>query len=204
VTTTAVRPTGPGSFQDLPVRDFLELLAAREPAPGGGAAAALTAALAAGLVGMAARFSKERLTASADIARQADELRARAADLADQDAGAFRGVLDAYRRPKEGDGGDRHRRIAVALDAAARVPLEVAEIAARVAGLAEAVAGGNPNLQGDTVAAAQLAEASARSAAALVDINAGLGGLPGELSRRGAAAVASAQAAAANVGAAPA
>jgi methenyltetrahydrofolate cyclohydrolase len=186
------------------VRDFLELLAAREPAPGGGAAAALTGALAAGLVAMAARFSDTRLPESADIARQADELRARAAGLADQDAAAFREVLDAYRRPKDGDGGGRHRRIAAALDTAARVPLEIAEIAAQVAGLAEAAAaGGNPNLRGDAVAAANLAEASARSAAALVDINVGLGGLPGELSRRAAAAAASARVAADQVGAAP-
>lgn len=177
------------------------MLAAREPAPGGGAAAALTGALAAGLVAMAARFSDARLPASADIARQADELRARAAGLADRDAAAFREVLEAYRRPRDGDGGDRDRRIAAALDTAARVPLEIAEIAAQVAGLAEAVAvGGNPNLKGDSVAAVNLAEASARSAAALVDINVGLGGLPGELSRRAAAAVAAARAAADQVG----
>ena len=188
------------------MREFLELIAAREPAPGGGAAAAMTGALAAGLVAMAARFSDARLAASADIARQADELRARAAGLADQDAAAFREVLDAYRRPEDGDdgGGRRRRRIAAALDAAARVPLETAEIAAQVAGLAEAVAaGGNPNLRGDTLAAAHLAEASARSAATLVDINVGLGGLPGELSRRAAAAVASAGAAADHVDASP-
>jgi methenyltetrahydrofolate cyclohydrolase len=188
----------------VPVREFLDLIAAREPAPGGGAAAALTGALAAGLVAMAARFSHARLAASAGIARQADELRARAAGLADQDAAAFREVLDAYRRPRDGDGGGRRRRIAAALDGAARVPLEIAEIAAEVAGLAEAVAaGGNPNLRGDTVAAAHLAEASARSAAALVDINVGLGGLPGELSRRAAAAVAAARAAVGQVAAAP-
>jgi methenyltetrahydrofolate cyclohydrolase len=196
------------------VRDFLELLAAREPDPGGGAAAALTGALAAGLVAMAARFSGGRLPASAGIARQADELRARVTVLADRDAAAYRAVLDAYRLPNDGGGGGggsagpggdgRRRSIVAALHAAARVPLEIAEIAAQVAGLAEAVAaGGNPNLRGDTVAAAHLAEASARSAAALVDINVRTGGLPGELSRRAAAAAASAQAAAGQVGAAP-
>jgi methenyltetrahydrofolate cyclohydrolase len=188
------------------VRDFLDLVAAREPAPGGGAAAAVTGALAAGLVAMAARFSDARLPGSEGIARQADELRTRAAGLADQDAAAFREVLAAYREPKDadGDGGERHRRIAAALQTAAQVPLEIAEIAAQVAGLAEAVAaGGNPNLRGDSMAAAHLADASARSAAALVDINVRMGGLPGELSRRAAAAVASAQAAAGRVGAAP-
>jgi len=163
----------------------------------------VTGALAAGLVAMAARFSDARLPGSEGIARQADELRTRAAGLADQDAAAFREVLAAYREPKDADGRERHRRIAAALQTAARVPLEIAEIAAQVAGLAEAVAaGGNPNLRGDTVAAAHLAEASARSAAALVHINVRMGGLPGELSRRAAAAVASAQVAAGRVGAA--
>jgi methenyltetrahydrofolate cyclohydrolase len=182
------------------VRDFLELLAARVPAPGGGGAAAVTGALAAGLVAMAARFSDAQLPAAADVARQADELRERAAGLADQDAVAYRAVLDAYRRPAGGDGSERRRRIAAALHGAAEVPLEIAEIAAQVAGLAAQVAaGGNPSLRGDTVAAAHLAEASACSAAALVDINVALGGLPAGLSERAASAVATAQAAAARV-----
>jgi methenyltetrahydrofolate cyclohydrolase len=189
---------------DLSVRVVLERLASREPAPGGGGAAALTCALAAGLVAMAARFSDARLPAAADVARQADELRERAASLADDDAAAYRAVLDAYRLPKGGDGGQRRARIAAALDGAARVPLQIAELAARVAGLGAGVAaGGNPSLRGDIVAAAHLAEASARSAAALVDINVALGRLPGDLSRRAASAVAAAQAAAAQVTAAP-
>jgi len=179
------------------VREFLDLLAARVPAPGGGGAAAVTGALAAGLVAMAARFSDAHFPAAADVARQADELRERVAGLADQDAAAYRTVLDAYRLPRDGDGSERRRRITAALHGAAAVPLEIAEIAAQVAGLAARVAaGGNPNLRGDTVAAAHLAEASARAAAALVDINVALGRLPGDLSRRAAGAVATAQAAA--------
>lgn len=152
---------------------------------------------------MAARFSDARLPAAAEIAREADELRARVAGLSDQDAAAYRAVLDAYRRrPEDGDGDERRQRIAAALHGATAVPLEVAEIAVRVAGLAEAVAAeGNPNLRGDVVAAAHFAVASARSAAALVDINVALGHLPAELSRRAAVAVALAQAAAARVAA---
>ena len=183
------------------MRDFLGLLAARVPAPGGGGAAAVTCALAAGLVAMAARFSDAQLPAAADVAHQADQLRERAAGLADQDAAAYQKVLDAYRVPAGGgDGGERRQRIEAALHGAAAVPLEIAEIAAQVAGLAGRVAaGGHPNLRGDTVTAAHLAEASARSAAALVDINVALGRLPGDLPRRAASAVTAAQAAAARV-----
>jgi methenyltetrahydrofolate cyclohydrolase len=191
------------------VREFLDLLAARVPAPGGGSAAAVTCALAAGLVAMAARFSDAEFPGAADVARQADQVRERAAGLADQDAAAYQAVLDAYRLPRDGDGdgggggAERRRRIEAALRGAAEVPLEIAEIAAQVAGLAAQVAaGGNPNLRGDTVTAAHLAEASARSAAALVDINVALGRLAGDLSWRAASAVAAAQAAAARATAA--
>jgi formiminotetrahydrofolate cyclodeaminase len=189
---------------DQPVRDFLEQVAARVPTPGGGGVAAVTAALAAGLVAMAARFSDAQLPAAADLAGQADQLRGRAAVLADQDAAAYRAVLDAYRLPQTGDGSERRKRIGAALHDATAVPLEIAEIAAGVGELAAAAADqGNPNLRGDAVVAAHLAEASARGAAALVGINTSLGDLPGELSGRAASAVAAAQAAAARASADP-
>ncbi len=175
------------SFLDQPVRGFLDQLAARTPTPGGGGAAAVTGAMAAGLVAMAARFSASRLPGAGDLADQADELRRRAAGLAGLDAQAYAAVLDALRLPREA--GQRRE----ALLGAAVVPLEIAEIGAEVAQLAARVAeAGNPNLRGDAVTGALLAAASARSAACLVDINVGLGGLDRELSRRAARAVADA------------
>lgn len=184
------------------MRDFLEQVAARVPTPGGGGAAAVTAALAAGLVAMAARFSAAQLPAAADLAEQADRLRGRAGALADRDAAAYRAVLDACRRPNGDDGGGRREWIGAALHEATDTPLEIAEIAARVAELAaDLAAAGNPNLRGDATVAAHLAEASARAAAALVGINMALGDLPGELSERAASAVAAAQAATARVSA---
>jgi formiminotetrahydrofolate cyclodeaminase len=172
----------PDSFLDRPVRGFLEQLAARTPTPGGGGAAAVTGAMAAGLVAMAARFSARQLPEAGDLADQADRLRFMAAQLADMDARAYTAVL-ATRGPERKE----------ALLAAAMVPLEIAAIGARVAGLAVRVAeAGNPNLRGDAVTGAVLAAASARSAASLVDINVGLGGLDPELSRRAAQAAADA------------
>jgi formiminotetrahydrofolate cyclodeaminase len=179
------------SFLDQPVRGFLDQLAARTPAPGGGVAAAVTGAMAAGLVAMAARFSAPQLRSAGDLADQADELRLMAAQLADMDARAYAAVLDAGRQP--GDDGQRRERTREALLGAARVPLEIAGIGARVARLAVRVAeDGNPNLRGDAVTGALLAAASARSAASLVDINVRLGGLDTELSQRAAEAVADA------------
>ena len=60
------------SLLDLRVADLLDAVAAREPAPGGGAVAALAAALAGGLVSMANRFSETG-------AERSEELRAAAA-----------------------------------------------------------------------------------------------------------------------------
>jgi methenyltetrahydrofolate cyclohydrolase len=183
------------SFLDEPVRVFLDQVAARTPAPGGGGAAAVTGAMAAGLVAMAARFSGRQLPSAGDLADQADELRRRAADLADMDARAYTAVLDAGRQP--GDDGQRRERTREALLGAAHVPLEIAGIGARVAALAVRVAeAGNPNLRGDAVTGALLAAASARSAACLVDINVRLGGLDPEVSERAARAAAEASAAA--------
>jgi formiminotetrahydrofolate cyclodeaminase len=196
------RDSFPGSFLDQPVRGFLDQLAARTPTPGGGGAAAVTGAMAAGLVAMAARFSAKQLPEAGDLADQADELRRRAAGLAEADARAYAAVLEAFRLPREAgqhregqhrEARPREAQKREALLGAALVPLEIAEIGARVARLALQVAeAGNPNLRGDAVTGALLAAASARSAASLVDINVGLGGLDPELSRRAARAVADA------------
>ena len=199
----------PESFLDQPVRGFLDQVAARTPAPGGGVAAAVTGAMAAGLVAMAARFSGRQIPSAGDLADQADKLRLMAEQLADMDARAYATVLEAFRLPgEEGQPGEagqpaeagqrrepqpREARRREALLGAALVPLEIAGIGARVAQLAVRVAeGGNPNLRGDAVTGALLAAASARSAASLVDINVRLGGLDPELSQRAAQAVADA------------
>jgi formiminotetrahydrofolate cyclodeaminase len=164
---------------DQPVRGFLDELAARTPTPGGGGAAAVTGALAAGLVAMAARFSVRRLPGAGDLAEESDELRRRLTGLVDLDARAYQAVLKLRTRE--------------ALHEAAVVPLEIAEIGARVAAMAVQVAeAGNPNLRGDAMTGAVLAAASARSAAALVDINVSQGKLEPELSGRAAQAAADA------------
>lgn len=185
------------SSLDQPVRQFLDQVAARTPAPGGGGAAAMAGAMAAGLVAMAARFSVAQLPEAEEFARRADELRLRAADLVDEDAAAYGRVLDAFALPRDDGTGQRKRRVREALERAAAAPAEMTEIAAEVAGMAaRLVSAGNPNLRGDSISAALLAEASARCAAALVDINAALGEFGGDLPRRAAQNVVAAHAAA--------
>ncbi len=62
-TRTAAR-LGSSSFLDARVKEFLDAVPARTPAPGGGAVAAVVAALAAGLTAMAARFAPEDVGAA--------------------------------------------------------------------------------------------------------------------------------------------
>ena len=178
------------SCLDQPVRGFLDQLGARTPTPGGGGAAAVTGAMAAGLVAMAARFSARQLPEAGDLAEEADRLRYMASRLVDTDARAYTRVL-ATRGPERKQ----------ALLGAAMIPLEIAAIGARAAQMAARVAeAGNPNLRGDAMTGAVLAAASARSAGCLVDINVRLGGLDPELSRRAAQAVADAADAAERAG----
>jgi formiminotetrahydrofolate cyclodeaminase len=152
------------SLLDLTVRDLLDSVAARTPAPGGGGVAALVTAMAAGLTAMAARFG------DGAVAGRADELRAVAAPLADADADAYRGFLEALRRPRDDPG--RAAAVARARAETIAVPVVIAEVAGEVAGLAaDLAAHGNPHLRGDAIAAVHLAAAAAATAARLLAEN---------------------------------
>jgi formiminotetrahydrofolate cyclodeaminase len=157
-------------LRSLGVGELLGAVSARTPAPGGGGVTALATALAAGLAAMAARFAAdEDLRGLAD---EADDLRDRAAALADADGAAYTAVLAAYALPREPDPGARTDQIRRARSEASEVPVEVAEVAVRVARTAARLAaGGNPNLRGDAGAAVHLATAAARTAALLVAEN---------------------------------
>jgi formiminotetrahydrofolate cyclodeaminase len=161
------------------MKEFLDAVPARTPAPGGGAVAAVALSLAAGLTGMAARFAPDGWERRAEIVGRAEELRVRAEPLADADAEAYAAFMAA--RTDE-----RVERIVA-------IPFELVEIAAEVAELAAAVAGeGNPNVSGDAAAGADLAAAVASIAARLVAINARSGDTRIDESRRYAARAAAA------------
>lgn len=195
---TATRPAREGRNQvhDQTIGSYLERLAAREPAPGGGAAAALHAAQGAALLGMVARYTTgEKYAAhAADIGRitaAGDELRTRSLQLADEDAQAFTAVTDAYALPRADDTqkAARSRAIAAALEDAARPPAEVVAVAAAIIGLAESLLPiANPNVVTDVAAAAEAARAAATTARVNVEIN--LTGISDEADRADLAATA--------------
>jgi formiminotetrahydrofolate cyclodeaminase len=92
---------GSSGFGYQSVSELLDALAARTPAPGGGSAAALALAMAAALSAMAARYSEGQLDAAGEIAEAAECVRARALQLAEEDAGAYTAVLAARRLPAD-------------------------------------------------------------------------------------------------------
>jgi methenyltetrahydrofolate cyclohydrolase len=177
------------SLLDCPVTEFLDRLAAKQPTPGGGGAVAITAAMAAGLLGMVARYSTAQLIDAASRAANADRIRTQVAALAEQDAQAYQAVLAAFALPREPDPQVRRQQIRRSLQRAAQVPAQIAEIASSIATEAIEVAEkGNSNLRGDAFAAATLAAAAARAAAELVRLNVELGNLGGDLAERAARA----------------
>ena len=164
---------------DEKIGDFLDRLAARVPAPGGGAAAALHAAQGAALLGMVARYTTGEKYAQHQlminrIIDEADELRAIALRLAEADADAFTAVAGAYSLPKSTDAEQaaRSAAIAEALINAAWPPARLIGVAGMVVDLAEALALiGNHNVIADVAAAAEAGRASAATARVNVEIN---------------------------------
>lgn len=165
---------------DMKIADFLEVLAAKQSTPGGGGAAALTGSQAAALLCMVVNFTlgaKKYADVQEEMKgylAQADTLRHRLLELADEDVAAFLGVTACYAMPKESDAEKAARTEALqkALKEAARVPFVTAENALAVMQLAEPVASkGNSNVVSDVAVALYLAEAAIHAAMINVNIN---------------------------------
>jgi formiminotetrahydrofolate cyclodeaminase len=154
---------------------FLGELAARTPAPGGGAVAALQAAQAAALLAMVARYSDGPRSAGhedlvASVLIEAEQLQAECVALITADAEAFGSVAVAYMLPKDTaeQKAARSAAIAAALIPATAPPAEVVAACRRLLGLATALRPvANRSVIGDLAAAA----ASIRAAAATGRIN---------------------------------
>jgi formiminotetrahydrofolate cyclodeaminase len=164
----------------LTLEGWLDELASGEPTPGGGAAAALNAAIGAALVSMVCRLTigkpryAEHEPTMTGVLVEADRLRAEALALAAADAEAFGAVSRAYQLPRATDD-ERTRRgdaIQAALADAAAVPLRVVAVAGEIVALAErALPGANVNVISDLAVAAASAWAAGESAAVNVEVN---------------------------------
>src|SRR5438552_4458657 len=123
---------------DQPVRQFLDELASGAPAPGGGSVAALSGAMAAGLLTMVCDLTigKQAYAAFEDqahsIRARAEELRAQLQSLIQADVEVFTTLMAAYKLPKATDADAATRKAAIqqATRAATEVPLHTAQAAA--------------------------------------------------------------------------
>ncbi|WP_213450146.1 cyclodeaminase/cyclohydrolase family protein [Rhizomonospora bruguierae] len=167
-------------MREQPVEVWLDELASEAPAPGGGSAAALSAAMGAALVAMVCQLTvgrpryAEHAATMADALAEATELRETALRLAEDDAAAFGAVAEAYRLPKgtERERADRSAAIQAALADAADVPLRTAAVAADViATAARVLPGANVNVLSDVAVAAATARAALDAASVNVTVN---------------------------------
>ncbi len=160
---------------------FLETLASDSPTPGGGAVAALAAASGAALIEMVCILTidkknyEEEWDRMREIRTQAERARTALVTMADRDATAFDGVMEALRMPKDTDEQKAVRSAAIQRGylAAAQVPLEIARASAALLPLAvETVERGNVSAASDGASAAQMAFAGTECAIYNVQINA--------------------------------
>jgi methenyltetrahydrofolate cyclohydrolase len=161
------------------IASYLARLAARQPTPGGGAAAALHAAQGAALVAMVARYTtgtryEQHAPLVQRITQAADDLAAEALRLADADAEAFQAVIDSYKLPSDTDAlkAARAGGIQDALIQAAQTPAQLVKLSGDIVELAtELFDVANANVISDVAAAADAARAAATTARVNIDIN---------------------------------
>ena len=162
------------------VIDFVAATASKEPTPGGGAIAALTAATGAALAEMVANltFGKKGYeavqTEMEELQAKAEAIRNRMLELSQADADVFNIFMNALGLPKNTDEEKAARTAAIqqAYKDAAMVPFEIGELANQIFDLAElASRKGNQNLITDGIIAAINARAAVKSAFLNVRIN---------------------------------
>lgn len=162
------------------VIDFVAATASKEPTPGGGAIAALTAATGAALAEMVANltFGKKGYeavqTEMEELQAKAEAIRERMLELSQADADVFNIFMNVLGLPKNTDEEKAARTAAIqqAYKDAAMVPFEIGELANQIFDLAElASRKGNQNLITDGIIAAINARAAVKSAFLNVRIN---------------------------------
>jgi formiminotetrahydrofolate cyclodeaminase len=167
---------------EMTLGGFVEALASEQPAPGGGAAAAVAAALGASLTAMVVRLSLDRpkyaehAALHAEALEKSDAARVRLLELADADAAAYASYRAARSLP-HGTATEVEARESATRDAAraaARVPLDVVKACHAQVELVDRLAGrSNRSVASDLDVAALLLDSAARSAAANVRANLG-------------------------------
>lgn len=131
------------------VRDFVDVMASVEPAPGGGSASAFCGAQGAGLIAMVCALTEGRKkyaeyeeTVKAVRAR-AEEIKAQFVDVIDRDTEAFNAVSAVFTMPKDTDEEKAARKAAMqsALKGCTLTPYEMMELSCEALELAHSILG---------------------------------------------------------------
>ena len=156
----------------LTVSELLASVGARTPTPGGGAVAAVTAALAAALGRMVLVFSSPPggQGPHEESLAKLEQLQAEAVGLADEDAEAFTRLSQLWKLPADDPQrrGEWEQAVEAAIEAPRRVMLNALATLALLAVVAGAT---NRHVRSDLAMSAILAETATRSAAWNVRIN---------------------------------
>ncbi len=161
-------------YIDSPLKAYLDDLAAKKSAPGGGSAAALTASIGTSLMSMVANYTvgkPEYKGVEAKVAGILEKVRAFDAELRvliDEDVAAYQKLSDGLKAAADDAAKDELYKDAIA------PPFMVCEITAKCLKLCKELAeAGNRNLITDTAIAAILLESAFLSAKFNVYINLG-------------------------------
>jgi methenyltetrahydrofolate cyclohydrolase len=164
------------------VTDLLAAFRSAAPTPGGGSAAALTAAIGSSLLAMVAGLPKSRAATAEDTARlraAGDRCAALSAELealVDRDSDAYDLVMAAYKKPKGTDEEKAARSAAIqaAMREAIAAPVAVMRACAAAAEQGVVIAGlGNPSASSDAQVGFELLGAGLRGAKLNVETNLG-------------------------------
>jgi formiminotetrahydrofolate cyclodeaminase len=166
---------------ELTVKDFMSTLASSAPVPGGGSAAALAGSTACSLISMVAGLTMDK-SGYEDVWDEMREIKQIMDDKSqaflaemDRDADSYAKVIGCYQMPKNTDEekANRSKAIQEAILEAAKIPLEVAELASELFAYARTVIQkGNQNAASDGAVGALMARACIRGALYNVKINA--------------------------------
>lgn len=164
------------TLTDNTITGFVEVLAAKEPVPGGGGAAALAGALGVALCSMVGNYTSGKKTytdVEEDVRRmlaEAEDVRRRLTQLINEDADAFMPLSAAYGIPK--DDPTRAFELERATKAAIKAPLEMMRQTCRAIELLEEMGEkGSRMLASDVACGALLSKAALESASVNVFVN---------------------------------
>ena len=157
-------------YQNHTVKEYLDVLAKREPVPGGGSAGALVGALGAGLISMVAQYSLGRKSPKSidkkisRIFSQSEKIRQRLLALVDLDAQAYLEVVNSRQ-------GSAQKKKA-ALKKARQVPQELCRLSYKAVNLLPyLVRKGNPYLRSDLEIALEMLWAAYASGKINIQVN---------------------------------